>query len=53
MIAGRIVPAISTSTAMITGIVSNEMFKFVQGFDRLEQFKSVNINLAVPSVFFF
>ena len=40
MIAGKIIPAIATTTAMITGVVSNEMFKYTQGFTDVTKFKS-------------
>jgi len=52
IIAGRIIPAIATTTAMITGQVCMEMYKLVLGLPK-EAICSSNINLATMLFQFF
>ncbi|KAK9750648.1 hypothetical protein RND81_02G210800 [Saponaria officinalis] len=48
LIAGRIVPAIATSTAVATGLVCLELYKVLDGAHKAKDYRNTYANLALP-----
>lgn len=51
-VAGKIIPAISTTTSFVSGVISVEILKLRSGFESIHLFRNCFANLSMPFVCF-
>ena len=49
-VSGRIIAALMTTTAVVGGLVTLELYKLAQGFKKLANYKNTFLNLALPYI---
>jgi ubiquitin-activating enzyme E1 len=46
VIAGKIIPALASTTSLVSGLVALEVYKLILGFDKIEKYRNSYINFG-------